>query len=207
VTKTSYLIPTQYLQHSNANRVRLTVSDGFNEVEVQSEPFSTSGHPPSVSITNLPQDPRILSGTLLLASGQAVADDGTFLAAEELHWSMDQKPTNAGFNFSQVLKQPGIHRLTLSAKDSYGRVSSITKAVTAIPNKPFLTSFKVSDDVSPGIRNIGITASSSSSATMEVLGRRFKVTSTPRNYLLPITASGATTLPLIVYSSGGVTKL
>lgn len=128
------------LPGSNGNGlIRILVSDGVNTGQATSARFSIAKKSPSVVQINSPE-PNFSqpAASAVLLSGTAYDTDDGVLSGTSLSWTSNlQGALGAGSRLS-VLLQPGVHTVTLTARDSDNNSLSATTTVTSAGQPPAL---------------------------------------------------------------------
>jgi len=128
-SRTGTSLPARLFSASDAARLRLVASDGFNETETISAPFTTPGAPPTLAVTAPAQDLRMLStGTLNLAA-QAFDDRGAPLDPAGVRWTLDGQPLGTGLNAVLSRPVPGRHVVAVTAADRLQRAGSAQRTI------------------------------------------------------------------------------
>lgn len=128
----SLKVPARYLARAARARVQVTVNDGFRATSARSVPFRSPGAAPDASIVSPPNGLRQPDDAPLVLSGQAFDDAGKMLAGSRLRWLSGRRLLGVGRNVGAIGLQPGRRRITLVARDRFGRVgrASVTVAIT-----------------------------------------------------------------------------
>jgi hypothetical protein len=146
-----------YLMSASRNaRVRVYVSDGFNEAIATSKRFISLGAPPIVSITSPTRGARIRAGSSLNLAGTAYEDTGRRLTRGSLVWRSGRSILGHGAQISTAALAAGRHKITLTAHDRHGRAQSAAVQVTILPSPPQLILVKSPRHVSPKARSFGL---------------------------------------------------
>jgi hypothetical protein len=133
-TTTSYALDTNLLPMTSQGRLRLLISDGLNNVTVDSpDTFSVGNHPPAPDILAPTDLGYIPGGTNILLMGDASdVDEMAALPDNHFVWQMDGGTTLGIGRRVMVLLPDGQHTLSLIAFDSQGAAE--TKTVTVFVN-------------------------------------------------------------------------
>lgn len=142
---TTYLLDTAQLPKTNDfGRLRLVISDGLNNIKVES-PFiySVGNHSPAVYIQSPIEGSFIPGSTQVILKGDASdVDEDTALPESKFLWTMDGDITlGIGRSVNAVLPN-GRHTLLLSVLDSQGAIGTSSITVFRDPYQVFLPSIR-----------------------------------------------------------------
>jgi hypothetical protein len=132
----SYALDTDLLPMTTGlGRLRLLISDGLNNVIVDSpETFSVGNHPPAADILAPTDQGFIPAGANIILKGDASdVDEKTALPDNRFLWQMDGDTTLGIGRTVQVVLPNGQHTLTLSVLDSQGAIG--TETITVFVNQ------------------------------------------------------------------------
>lgn len=196
-------LPAFDFTRSRSARIRIRVNDGFNDTSKVSVRFTALGAPPQVTIqsalSQLPGD------AMLSLAGQAFDTQLRMLGGGRLQWYDGQVGLGSGNTITAGPLPPGINRITLRARDSYGDVgsTSITVRVSAV-SLPFLK-LSIPQGVASRARELTIRASSSIAATLTVGTRSLSLGSRTSELKLPVKRGHAPILLELRVSAQGTT--
>lgn len=200
-------LPSFYFAASRKARVRVRMSDGFNQPDALSGTFVALGAPPQVTITTKLAPKLLLAGDAAVPlTGQAVDQLAQMLKGRSLKWYDGPFLIGTGAAISAGPLPPGTNHIRLLARDPSGRTGSATISVRVSPvSLPFLK-LKLPKSVGRKLKQLTFTASSSTPATLTIgrhsfaLGmkrRQFKLAikrgRTPLLLQLSVTANGVRT--------------
>jgi hypothetical protein len=194
-------LPAFYFTRSRAARVRIRVNDGFNETSHVSARFTALGAPPQAAIQSTL--PRLPGDAMLPLVGQAFDTQLRMLAGGHLQWYDGRVALGSGNAITAGPLPPGINRITLRARDSYGAVgsASVTVRVAAV-NLPFLK-LSIPRSIRSRTRVLTIRASSSIAATLTVGRRSLRLRSRPGQLRLSVRRGRVPILLELRVSAGG----
>ncbi len=118
-------IPRMFLAGTDRARVRLRVSDTFDQVTVISSRFVVTAAPPRVTIISPGSASAVRSGATLLLSGVGFDDAGHPLTGSALTWSAGSTQLGTGSELLATLPA-GTRSITLTARDRQGHVGRET---------------------------------------------------------------------------------
>ncbi len=171
----SVRLPAAGFSRSRHARVRVTVSDGFNETVVQSGVFVAPGSPPSVRIIEPRGRVRTVQAAPLYLAGDAFADDATQLLGRHLTWYDGRRIIGRGPTVSITGLKPGAHKLRLVATDAYGRRGSAAIVVGVRASVPELLGLSLPSRISAHARRLRFATAATVACTLTVSGRTFHV--------------------------------
>jgi hypothetical protein len=129
-TLTSLGLDTQLLPMTAQGKLRLVISDGLNNVTVDSpNTFSVANHPPAANILAPIAGSFIPAGSQTLLQGQANDVDEANLPDNHFLWKLDGSTTLGVGRNVQVLLPNGQHTLTLTVLDSHGATGTANAPV------------------------------------------------------------------------------
>jgi hypothetical protein len=124
-----FALPVELLSSSKRARLRLVVSDGWNQSSALSGIFTAAGSAPRVKITSPKRGFSLVAKALLYLSGGATTDGGRPLAGKQLSWYAGKKLLGHGVSLGVTLPK-GRTVIRLVARDAAGRKSSAAVTVT-----------------------------------------------------------------------------
>lgn len=125
------------LPGSDAARVRVLASDGLSTAAAISDPFVVPNHPPEVEIISRGGGDRMIQGDRVVMRGTAMDLEDGLLVEPALAWrSHLDGPLATGNTLAIDRLQPGVHEITLEARDTQGAIgtATITLEVIRAPN-------------------------------------------------------------------------
>lgn len=125
-------LPLRLFSASKVARIRLTVSDGFNESQFISEAFTSSGAPPTVSLINPDKDITVLSTATVNLTGVAFDDRGFTIEPDRMQWTVDGRTMAQGSDVLLPRLNPGRHLVELSARDRFDRPGKAGRTITIV---------------------------------------------------------------------------
>ena len=166
-TERSIRLPAALLASSTRGRLRLRVSDGFNETEVLSRSFVVAPRRPAVTILSPVTRQRVAAGSSLYLSGGAVDAAGRAVPGRRLRWFADRMPLGRGTTISAVVPA-GTQHIRLVATDGAGRTGAATTTVRLRATTPFFLTLKVPTSLSRRARSFTLRASASQPAVLRI---------------------------------------
>jgi hypothetical protein len=194
-------IPIELLDATDDARLRLRVSDGFNETQTTSGRFRIASRRPLVEILEPAPGQRADSGAAVRLSGAALDDKGRQVSGRQLVWFSGRTELGRGAVVNATLPA-GTRRLRLEATDSAGRTGSTSVAVRVRPTTPFFVRLTAAP-ISRSARRAVLVVSATQPATLTVRGRRYRVGPDVRRIDVSVgPGPGAVRLELLL-SAGG----
>ena len=182
----SAVLPSGMLGASRNARIRLYVSDGFDEAIATSPRFLTIGAAPQVAITNPGRGLRASAGSALTLTGAAFDDAGVQLTGRSLTWRSGRQILGTGQHAVTVTLPAGTHVITLTARDPQGRGATASVPVTIIPSVPIVRLLHVPHRTSRKATALTIQVATLAPATLSLAGRRFLLGRNTRSLRVPI---------------------
>jgi hypothetical protein len=180
------LLPARLLTASRDARVRVYVSDGFDEAIATSDGFTSLGAPPIVSIDSPTSGARVLAGAGLDLEGSAWDDTNTDLRGRALVWRSGRQLLGHGASLSTFALGPGRHRITLSAEDRHDRVATASVTVTVLPSPPIVTMLRAPHRISAKARALAISLTTLAPANLAAGRVRALVGRSPKRVRLQV---------------------
>jgi hypothetical protein len=201
---TTKLMPA-LLPFSRRARARVRVSDGWNVASATSAVFRSAGVKPHVTILAPAKGTALTAQGTLYASGQAVADDGTFLRGRRLTWKDGGRVLGHGGAVSVIGLAAGTHRLGLLARDAHGRTGRALVSVKVAREAPDLVGLKLPKKLGRRARVLKLITGATVPCTVKAGGRRFALTRRARTLRIEI-KPGRTPLKLTLSLVAGGTS-
>ena len=168
-------LPRNFFPRSRRARLRITVSDGFNTTTVTSGPFRSLGAPPVLRIENPTPHLILDQDATMLLRGEAFDDSGRRLRARALTWRNRRLVIGHGEITSTRGLAAGRQRITLTARDHFGRTASVTVRVILIAVRPAFKTLRFPAKLSRHAHSFRIAVRTSVTTTLRVGSKRFTV--------------------------------
>jgi len=168
-------LPSRYFTGSRDARMRVRVSDGFNQGVASSARLRAIGSPPAVRIAAPRSGQRYLSDASVYLAGSAFDDAFRRLAGRSLRWYAGRRRVGTGETATASGLAPGLVRIRLVARDRRGRaaIASIRMRVSAA--SPFFTSLLWPGRIRRGARSLVLKAATNEPALLGAGGKRYRV--------------------------------
>ena len=204
----SATLPAGLLAASRDARLRLFISDGFNEAIVTSPRFVSLGSPPQVVITGPTKPLRLLGGAPLNLSAVAYGDGATVLQGRSLMWRAGHQLLGYGPRITTTALPAGRHRLTVTAREPGGDSSTASVEVTILAAPPTLSVLGAPRRIASKARNLTLRIATLAPAVLTIGRHRAIVDSRPSRIKLSVKPGrGTLTLQLILRSGHYSTSL
>ena len=198
-------IPARALAAGRRARIRVSISDGFDETRALSRRFRADGTPPQVRIVRPASGERPASGDRALLLGSAIDDTHRELRGRALTWFAGGRRIARGAR-AAVRLPPGTVQLRLVARDRTGR-AGVARLRVQVQRPPLrLTRIAYPLRISRGARRLRISIAASERATLRARGRSFRVGVRARRIALPLprrARTGMLLIPVRLVASGG----
>lgn len=182
----SATLPAGLMSASRRARVRLFVSDGFNEAIVTSPRFVSLGSPPILVITAPTKPLRLLAGAPLNLSAVAYGDGGTVLHGRSLVWRAGHQLLGHGSQITTTALAAGRHRVTVTAREPAGERTTDSVKVTILAAPPTLSVLGAPRRIAATARTVTLRIATLAPATLTVARHRSIVGSRPRKIKLSV---------------------
>jgi len=196
-------LPGDLLSAGRQARVRLYVSDGFNEAIITSPPFDSPGVPPQPQIT-VPQQRgmRVSANSAVNLAGIAWTDARTRLTGRALRWHAGRQLLGFGQQISTTALTAGRHRVTLTARDPDRRTGSTSVTITVAPAPPILSLLKAPKRISAKARSVTVHIATLAADTVKIGRRAVRLGRRPTALRLAVTRGRRTLALILVLRSG-----
>ncbi len=192
-------VPGRYLQKSDRARIRVAVSDGFNESSALSEVFRAEGPPPQVEIERPAAGELILTPSPLHLRGHARDDAGRRLQGKALAWYAGKRLLGHGERLQARSLPRGRVTVRLVARDRHGRSSTSRAVIRVRAPQPGLTQLEGKRVVGAGARSATFRIRTTAPAVLRIAGRRYAVGLKARKLTLKLPARPKSGLLLVPY--------
>ena len=125
-------LPATHLTASNQARLRVLVSDGFNEAAVVSGQFIVEATAPIVEIGEPVDTMQIRAGVSLRLAGRAIDNARKVIPNNQLKWFSDTTSIGSGSQTDVDSLSPGRHEIRLEATDSQGKKGVARVFITVV---------------------------------------------------------------------------
>jgi hypothetical protein len=198
-------IPARALAAGRDARIRVAVSDGFDEARVVSRRFRADGTPPQVRIVRPTATEALSSGDRVLLLGAAIDDAHRDLRGHALAWYARGRRVARGARAAARLPA-GSYVLRLVARDRTGRAG--VARVRVHVRRPELRLLRIAYPlhIAHGARALPVTVAASESARLRARGRAYRVAPRTRRIRLPLPdrpGSGVVRVPVKLVAVGG----
>jgi hypothetical protein len=129
-------LPSTFFAASRNARLRLRVSDGFDETWVVSRRLVALGRPPQVDIASPRPRARFFSDGQISLGANAYDDAGAFLDGRSVGWYDGPRRIATGRLASARGLEPGVHVIRAVARDRLGRTGSASVRIRILPARP-----------------------------------------------------------------------
>lgn len=169
-------LPASLFARSWHARVRVVLSDGFNETSAISAPFQADGHPPTVRLSTPGAGLKVRADSSLLLAGSAVDDQFHEIADAQLRWREGDRLLGRGHQIAITgALAPGDHQLKLTASDEFGRSSSAAVVVRVLRVAPAFAELRAPRSLTARDTSLTLRVRTSLPATLDVFGQRVTV--------------------------------
>jgi hypothetical protein len=194
-------LPAERLDATGDARLRLRVTDGFNETTTTSARFVVVGRRPRVQILEPTPDQRGDAGGAARLRGAAVDDRGRQLTGKRLRWLAGSTLLGRGTTVTAPLPA-GTRRIRLEATDAAGRTGSDSVAVRVRATTPFFLRL-TAPRISRTSRTAVLVVAATQPSTLTVRGHRYAVGPKSRRIRVRVGA-GRSAIPLrLTLAAGG----
>jgi hypothetical protein len=156
------------LSMSNQARIRVRVSDGFDETAVVSPRFSAVGRAPAITILSPRPAERGRSDAPLYLAATAYDDEGAFLDGRSVTWYDGRRIVARGRLAGVTGLAPGTHMLRVIARDPKDRAGEASVRVRIVPSAPAIILSRAPATVPQRARSVGLGLACSMRASLSV---------------------------------------
>jgi hypothetical protein len=161
-------IPSSLLSRSSQARIRVRVSDGFDETAAVSARFVAVGRAPQVTILSPTSGERERSDAALYLAATAYDDERNFLDGRDVTWYDDRRLIARGRLASATGLAAGIHILRAVARDATGRQGEAAVRVRIISSAPAIILSRAPATVARRARSLSLGVACSMRARLSV---------------------------------------
>ncbi|HEX6229265.1 MAG TPA: hypothetical protein VFZ41_07355 [Solirubrobacterales bacterium] len=200
-----FALPLSYLARSRNARLRVRVSDGWNETASVSGRFSVAGPAPQVSI-ELPRNrTRLRADEPLNLEGIAFDDRSRALEGRSVKWFDGRRLLGRGTRTTVLSLRPGRHTIRLVARDRSGRAGQAKVRVIVTRVKPTFLVLRAPKSVSRRARRVAIRAAASLPGTLAIGRTRYKIDRRTRRFRVRVKRGRKPLRLRLVLRAGGRT--
>lgn len=200
----SLTLADSYFAGSANARIRVRVSDGFNQTTVVSGRLRAVGLPPTIRITSPDPHARFQGDSSVYLSAQAFDDASRLLEGSHVRWYARGQLLGVGPTISAILP-PGNVLVRAVARDAHGRSASAMVPVTVAAARPFFLRLAAPAHVSRGARRVRLTIATNVAATLRVAGRHIGVDRRARTIVVGVKPGRAPLRLTLSLTSQGLT--
>jgi len=178
------VVPGRYLERGTHARIRVKISDGFNETTAVSRPFRAEGVPPTARIV-LPATSKLPAPGRILLQGSGIDDRNRVLGGRSLTWFAGKRRLGRGDQLRARLPG-GKVTLRLQARDRFGRVTTAVRRLTITPRQLRIRTLSAPAHVAKGARSVKVSVATTVPSTLRVSGKRFSVGGKAKKVTVPL---------------------
>ncbi len=197
-TTQAVTLPSALLAGSRDARVRVRISDGFNQTTAISPIFRAAGAPPAVHLDTPIAGESVYSSSTITFAGGAIDDTGAELTGRSLAWYDGRTLLGRGAAVTVDGLAPGRHAVRLVARDSSGRTAIARVTLTVGVLAPQVLSLSVPSSVSRHSRTVRIVISVSEPSVLVVGRKRTPIDRRPRTVAIPLPRGLSSSVHLMV---------
>jgi hypothetical protein len=190
------------LSRSRRARIRVRVSDGFNEGRATSGLFTAVGRAPLVKILSPRARTKVAADGVLSLTGQAYDDRGDLVSDRHLVWYAGRKRVGRGARLTLSGFTPGRLRLRLLARvrGSTGSARVTVRVTRAVPR---ILALKTPAHISIHATSVSIRIAATLPARLSAGGRHFTVSRAVKAIKIPVKpGTGRLALKLTLTAAG-----
>jgi hypothetical protein len=182
------------LSASRRARIRVTVSDGFDEASDTSPRFRALGRRPDARIENPTRGAKVTASDTVYLSGFAFDDAGKRLAGKRIRWTVDGRKVGRGPQAAVSGLRPGKRRVRLVARDRLGRKGTASARIRVRKVKPQLIVLESPEAIDAKAKRVKLQLAAPVRARLKLSGKgvrskkrkRYKLSPKPRRVNLRI---------------------
>jgi uncharacterized protein YndB with AHSA1/START domain len=192
-------VPGRYLQATTRGRIRVAISDGFNESSALSATFTAEGPPPQVEIERPVARELHLTPSALHLRGYARDSSNRLLRGKAMAWYAGKRLLGHGERLRVKSLPRGRVTIRLVARDRSGRASTASATIRVRAPQPGIVLLEGDRVVKAGTVSTKLRLGTTAPATMRVGGKHYVVGAKPRTFVLRLPARPKSGLILIPY--------
>lgn len=162
-------LPSRLLSSATRGRLRVRVSDGFDEGSAVSGAFRSTGAPPSVAVISPRPGEAIAAGAVADLEATAVDDSENAITGRRVRWYANRKSLGSGSTISAQLPA-GTVRVTVVASDAHGRKTSRSVALRVLAQPPNFLELSYPHVLASSARKVALTVVASIPSELTVSG-------------------------------------
>ncbi len=178
------VVPGRFLQRGTHARIRVKISDGFNETTAVSRAFRAEGAPPMARII-LPAGSKLPAPGRTLLAGSGIDDRNRVLKGRSLTWFAGKRRLGRGEQLRARLPGGNV-TLRLQVRDRFGRVTTAVRRLKITPKQLQIATLSGPAHVAKGARSVKVTVRTTIPATLSVGGRHFAVGAKAKRLTIPL---------------------
>ncbi len=163
-------VPARLLPRARRARLRVSVNDGFRERSALSPRFRSPGAPPEVAIVSPVTGLEQPNDAPLALSGRAFDDRSVRLTGRRLRWMDGRRVLGRGERIAPAGLSPGRHRISLVARDRFGRTSRAAIRVRLTGARPLFLKLTAPKKVGRRARSLKVRVASSLPSRLTLTG-------------------------------------
>jgi DNA-binding beta-propeller fold protein YncE len=169
------VVRSRLLPRARRARVRVRVSDGFNETVATSARFTALGAAPEIRLLEPRRGQRVRADAPLPLRAEVFDDRNRRLVGRALRWFDGRRRLGRGEALNVTGLDRGRRAIRLVARDYAGRRSTASVAVRVTPVRPAFLRLDAPDRLSRRARKARLRVASTVAATLRVGRQRFRV--------------------------------
>lgn len=196
-------LPSGLFAASRNARIRIRLSDGFDEVAATSRRLRSSGSAPRARIVDAPRLARLASDASISLRGTAQDDQGRMLPGTALRWYLGTRLLGSGQELDAIQLPPGTDRITLEARDGLGRVGRTGMQFDVVAVTPAIVALQAPERIGRTARTLALSISTRADTILLVGRQRWRIGTAPRQMMVAVRpGDGALRLPLRLRTPG-----
>jgi hypothetical protein len=173
-------VPSTLVSGSRRARIRVRVSDGFNEGRAVSGRFTAVGSPPQVTITSPPRGLRVATDSVVSVAGQAYDDRHNRVSPHRLVWFEGSRRVGRGSQLMLRGFAAGRLHLRLVVRDPRGRTGTAEVTIRVRPAVPQILSLVTPRELTSSARTVRLRIAATEPCRLAVSGKHVRLTTKPR---------------------------
>jgi hypothetical protein len=196
-------LPSGLFAASRNARIRIRLSDGFDEVAATSGRLRSNGALPRAHILDAPRLAQLASDASISLRGTAQDDQGRVLPGLAMRWYLGARLLGSGQELDAIQLPPGRDRVTLEARDGLGRVGRTEMQLDVVAVAPAIVALRAPQRIGGTARKLTVSISTRADTILSIGWQRWRLGPVIRRIVVDVApGDGPVQLPLRLTTPG-----